>query len=107
MKTRAWKMADGSREGISIRCEGCGGWHSVTTKGPDPWAWNGDTEKPILSPSLLTIGGNAEGETRCHTFIGCNGAQPGEVIFLSDCTHALAGQVRPLLDWNSEPPEVA
>lgn len=35
---------------------------------------------------------------RCHTFVGCNGAQPGEVIFLSDCTHALAGQVHPFPD---------
>lgn len=33
---------------------------------------------------------------RCHTFVGCNGAHPGEVIFLSDCTHDLAGQVLPL-----------
>lgn len=35
---------------------------------------------------------------RCHTFVGCNGAQPGEVIFLGDCTHALAGTVQPFPD---------
>lgn len=35
---------------------------------------------------------------RCHTFIGCNGAQPGQVIFLSDCMHEFAGQVLDLPD---------
>ena len=35
---------------------------------------------------------------RCHTFVGCNGAQPGEVIFLSDCTHEFAGQQVPMPD---------
>jgi hypothetical protein len=46
----------------------------------------------------------------CHSFIGINGAKPGEIIFLSDCTHALAGQVRPLPElptenhgWDDEP----
>ena len=34
----------------------------------------------------------------CHTFVGCNGAQPGEIIFLGDCTHELAGKVMPLAE---------
>lgn len=37
-------------------------------------------------------------DTRCHTFVGCNGAQPGQIIYLGDCSHALAGQVRPLAE---------
>lgn len=36
--------------------------------------------------------------TVCHTFIGCNGAQPGEVNFLSDCDHQYKGTVQPLPD---------
>ena len=28
---------------------------------------------------------------RCHTWVGCNGARPGEVFFLSDCSHELKG----------------
>lgn len=35
---------------------------------------------------------------RCHTFVGCNGAQPGEITFLGDCTHALAGKTLPMAD---------
>ncbi|MCL4695464.1 MAG: hypothetical protein KJ023_00155 [Burkholderiaceae bacterium] len=37
----------------------------------------------------------------CHSFVGCNGAQPGQIVFLSDCTHALAGQVRELAPFPS------
>lgn len=35
---------------------------------------------------------------RCHTFVGCNGAQPGQIVFLGDCTHELAGQTVDLPD---------
>lgn len=85
--------------------------------------WNSDLERPVFTPSVLltstrfTAKGNADFEAwheagmparngkvfesepyRCHSFVGCNGAQPGEVIFLSDCTHSLAGQILPLPD---------
>lgn len=102
MKTRPWKYTEG-REGLSFRCEGCGGWHSVTTTGPGAWGWNGDTERPVLTPSVLVTHTNTDGHHVCHSFVGCNGAQPGEIIYLSDCTHHLAGQVRPLLDWDAQP----
>ena len=110
--------------GLAFWCEGCGEahvvWHGA---GPGPrWSWNGDVEKPVFGPSVLVTGRNftAKGradyeawyaagcpmpaptfeaaDTRCHTFVGCNGAQPGEIIFLSDCTHELAGQTLPLAE---------
>jgi len=43
------------------------------------WDWNGDTEKPTLTPSFVTDG--------CHCFI-----RDGKIEFLRDCSHALAGQ---------------
>ena len=79
----------------------------------DRWTFNGDFEKPVFSPSLNTRWG---GETRtytdddgnnkeysiplhrCHSFIGCNGAQPGQIVFLNDCTHELAGKIVDLPD---------
>jgi len=108
-------------------CQGCEELHSIWAAGGEPgkaWTWNGDAERPVFSPSVLTRSGHyaydtprdtcwctynaeqkAKGEkpssfecTRCHTFVGCNGAQPGEVIFLGDCTHALAGKTLPLPD---------
>ncbi len=115
-KLREWSTPDGSESGLIYWCQGCNASHSITTKGPRAWGWNGDVERPVFTPSVLTRSGHhASGERPedcaicndpewprpchvCHTFVGCNGAQPGEVIFLGDCTHALAGTVQPLPD---------
>jgi hypothetical protein len=113
-----WVDEERGTAGLYFWCQGCEELHIVSTDGPHSWSWNRDAEKPVFSPSVLTSGYKLtpEGEamlesgqkplngkyprmeTRCHTFVGCNGAQPGEVIFLSDCTHALAGQVLPFPD---------
>lgn len=61
---------------------------------PPEWTWNLDTEKPTLSPSILTWTGDRQSPTRrCHSFV-----RDGMVQFLGDCTHELAGQTVPLLD---------
>lgn len=109
---------------LQFWCQGCGETHSIWAEGGEPgraWSWNGDVDRPVFSPSVLTRSGHHAYDTpqetcwctyrrdhpgeenvpkcqRCHTFVGCNGAQPGEVIFLSDCTHSLAGTVQPLPD---------
>lgn len=110
--------------GLTFWCQGCREAHTVWTgEGPGPrWTWNGDVEKPVFGPSVLVTGhwytpkGEADeqawqeagcpaprpafetADTRCHTFVGCNGAQPGEIVFLSDCTHVLRGQTLPLAE---------
>jgi hypothetical protein len=110
--------------GLSFWCQGCREAHTVWVgEGPGPrWSWNGDVERPVFGPSVLVTGhwytakGAADeqawqaagcpqprpkfetADTRCHTFVGCNGAQPGEIIFLGDCTHELAGQARPMAE---------
>jgi hypothetical protein len=53
------------------------------------WAWNGNTEKPTLTPSILTN----DGSTVCHSYI-----TDGIVEFLTDCTHDSAGKILDLLD---------
>lgn len=58
-------------------------------EGTGNWTWNGDTEKPTLKPSVLTIGGNF----RCHSWIN-----DGEVKFLDDCSHDFAGKTLYLLN---------
>lgn len=95
----------GRKVNVMFDCPGCGRTHAIYTQdtpadfiGPR-WTFNGDFEKPVLSPSLKCEyheeGVSAPGDTDkvCHSFVGCNGAQPGQIIFLGDCTHALAGQV--------------
>lgn len=53
--------------------------------------FNGDVEKPTLSPSLLVS--STRGESRCHSFVN-----NGMIQFLGDCIHPLANQTVELLD---------
>jgi Family of unknown function (DUF6527) len=67
-----------------------------TRAGTPNWTWNGSTESPTLKPSILSRGGNIEGEIVCHSFVN-----DGKVQFLSDCSHEFAGQTLDLLDVES------
>lgn len=103
------RQAEGGR--LTFRCPGCGDTHTVNGS----WTWNGDVVRPTLSPSVLVTSGHycqshqpgddcyctlrakepdtnwPEGCYRCHSFV-----RDGQIEFLSDCTHALAGQTVPL-----------
>lgn len=67
------------------------------------WSFNGDMEKPVFGPSINSFWGGAYGVPKhiCHSFIGCNGAAPGQIVFLGDCTHALVNQTVDLPDLQS------
>lgn len=53
------------------------------------WEFTGDLEKPTFSPSLLAVG-----EQRCHLYV-----KDGQIQFLSDCHHELAGQTVPIPEF--------
>lgn len=114
---------EGKFYGIRINCPGCRWGHSGdpmahvlpvgwTPPGmersasirPDPWTFNGDLDKPVFGPSLLLRSEQGPGFSPyvCHSFIGCNGAEPGQIIFLGDSTHSLSGQVVELPDLTEE-----
>lgn len=110
--TKRLLRVDDSR--VRFTCPGCGDVHMVDTT---RWKWNGDMEKPTFSPSLLIRTGHhvpnrkdegcwctfneeqraaGKPETRfecyvCHSFV-----RDGQIQFLSDCTHSLAGKTVPL-----------
>lgn len=105
---------------LTFWCPGCDEAHSIRT-GPNGWSWNGDAEKPVFGPSILVTGTEwltddeharvMRGEhveptpKCCHSFVGCNGAAPGQIVFLCDCTHALAGKTVDLVPkWTGEAP---
>lgn len=101
-------------------CPGCEELHVVGTN----WSFDGNLERPTISPSLLVRGGHFVTESftgtcwctynaehpdapspfkceQCHTFI-----KNGEIQFLGDCSHALAGQtvpIPPLPDFHRDP----
>jgi hypothetical protein len=111
---KAW-VVDGN---LVFRCPGCNELHGSINVGPrvdgrPKWEWNGDEERPTLSPSVLIRSGHyADPNTEscwctynkehpekkrsfqcgvCHSFV-----REGQIQFLSDCTHGLAGQTVPL-----------
>lgn len=63
-------------------CEGCECVHGIDSR----WQFDGDLHHPTISPSILAIG-----EKRCHSFV-----TRGEIRYLSDSEHHLAGQTVPL-----------
>lgn len=109
-KEKLWKLnhSDGGEE-YAFYCEGCKELHTFNVKtGPKTaewrkknglnlveWQFNGDKENPTFSPSLLYFGSKKDsGEInrpRCHLFL-----KNGQVEFLSDCEHNMAGKTVPL-----------
>lgn len=94
-------------------CPGCDGAHQVQVgDGPGPrWGFDGDYNRPTFTPSVLVRGTQRitedehrrimEGEVVeprplvCHSFV-----RDGQIQFLGDCTHALAGQAVPLPEFD-------
>jgi len=74
-------------------CPGCECAHYLETK-PDAWAWNGNMRKPTATPSILLRPQHASNDNCCHLFM-----RDGELQFLSDCTHGLAGKTVGMVAW--------
>ncbi len=97
---------------LQFNCPGCGCLHGVNVRGTRNhldagWDWNENLESPTLSPSILVRGtvpitddeharimAGEKIEPKplvCHSFV-----RNGQIEFLSDCTHELAGKTVPL-----------
>lgn len=84
------------RDGACIwwDCPGCGDMHSIPValtggNASKNWHFNGDIEKPTVSPSVLTRS-RFTGQTPkmiCHFFI-----REGRAEFCTDSTHQFAGK---------------
>lgn len=74
---------------VTWHCPGCEEGHGVPYHGASGplWHWNGSLETPTIKPSVLVTSFKGEKSYRCHCFV-----EAGRIRFLSDCTHALAGQ---------------
>ncbi len=99
---------------VAFWCPGCDEAHAVRIAGGAPWGYNGNPERPTFSPSILVQGvvRLTDDEVRrvmagekvptkpmvCHSFV-----TDGQIRFLGDCTHALAGQTVPLPPFHGEP----
>lgn len=104
------RSVEGGR--IMFWCPGCDGAHQVGVGGGDGprWGYNGNPDAPTFTPSILVRGTQPITDderdaiiaglpfkpvpTVCHSFV-----TDGKIQFLSDCTHALAGQTVEIPDW--------
>jgi hypothetical protein len=70
-------------------CPGCQCAHCFKTTGSNPrWNFNGDVDRPTITPSIRTFGSDSSGkELRCHSYVA-----DGSIQFLADCSHKLAGK---------------
>ncbi len=86
---------------VAFHCPGCEEMHQVRVEGDQRprWTFDGNYERPTFSPSINVTWSepsDVEGEFDdsskdrkmiCHSFV-----RNGQIEFLNDCTHALAGQ---------------
>lgn len=103
---------------VAFMCPGCRELHQIRVygEGRPRWSFNGDYQRPTFAPSVLVKGvqcvndenGEWTGEwvsgpdgrplpSVCHSFV-----RDGQIQFLGDCTHVLAGQTVPLQPFQGE-----
>lgn len=82
----------GNSGGYWFWCPGCEMPHAFDSQ----WSFDGDRRRPTIRPSLLS---RQHTGTRCHMFV-----TNGEIQYLSDCSHELAGKKVPMMrpPWNEE-----
>lgn len=105
MKSRLVPDSLGRGDDLEFWCPGCGELHRIPATGDwqphrPVWGFNGDTDRPTLTPSILRrIGPFPDGHTEvCHSFL-----RDGRLEFLSDCTHELKGQTVDLPELPDDP----
>lgn len=98
---------------VTFLCPGCRETHVIAigdATGQGGWVFNGDVDAPTFTPSILVTGSqklsDAEADIimgggriekrplRCHSYI-----TDGQIQFLDDCSHGLAGQTVALPEW--------
>jgi len=80
-------------------CPGCKHGHALWTTGNNRanaiWTFNGNEEHPTFNPSLLNhYPREGEADHVCHLFV-----TDGNLVFLGDCTHELAGRTIPMVEF--------
>lgn len=88
---------------IGYKCPGCGHYHVLPVNDrPDGrsgprWTWDGNTEKPTISPSIRSYTSDPDGSnerTTCHHFVS-----EGQIQFCGDSPHTLSGKTVPMVPW--------
>lgn len=89
-------LAESAPGALSFFCLGCDMPHTVQIgDGPGArWGYNGNADAPTFTPSVLCRYKWSDGDRVCHSFI-----TDGQIQYLGDCTHHLAGKTIELPNW--------
>lgn len=116
LSTKLRSLTTNRGPGVAFWCPGCDEMHGISVKklGGAGWDWDGNVDAPTFNPSILVtskrrmteeeyarvIGGEKIDlpDTCCHSFV-----RAGQIQFLGDCTHALAGQTVQMPDLPVDP----
>jgi Family of unknown function (DUF6527) len=87
---------------VAFWCPACNRGHALTMRSAtgDGWGWNDDADVPTFTPSVLTkynrsdAGQNGPPPAVCHLYV-----TNGRLLYLGDCTHAMAGKTVDMPDW--------
>lgn len=65
------------------------------------WTWNKDYDKPTVTPSILNSCQCVvlDNGTRISPYVNHIFIRDGQIEYLSDCTHALAGKTVDMVDF--------
>ena len=85
------KIHQADEQRFVFRCPGCGEAHMIKVP---VWSFDGNFERPTISPSIKATNPNSEPSFVCHSFV-----RNGQIEFLGDCTHSLAGKTVDLPEW--------
>lgn len=93
-----------SEGSLAFECAACEMPHVIKIRGLDKsghpvvWDWDGSVDRPTFQPSLLLRWEEGQARTPqcCHFFV-----RGGQIQYLDDCTHALAGKTVPIPEWNT------
>jgi hypothetical protein len=89
-KVKFRKIEENGRVLYMFYCPGCRRMHPFDER----WQFNGDYERPTFTPSLMV---NRDSANQCHSYV-----TDGNIQFLSDCKHELAGQTVEIPDWDED-----
>lgn len=107
MKAQETRDVAGNLHGWRVRCPGCEAhlaktrpdiveedriFYSAHTFEVARWTFDGNTERPTFSPSMLAHPN--ELHPRCHSFV-----RGGRIEYLTDSEHAMAGTTVDLPNW--------
>jgi hypothetical protein len=99
------KLRDAGGQSYMHWCPGCKSRHMINVGEANSngarWSFDGNVQAPSFSPSVhISVGpwddeeGHHPKRTECHYFL-----TGGQLQFLSDCAHELAGQTVELPDF--------